>query len=417
MATVRWLGTAAAVAQVTGYLFAGTWETTDIVEVTIGSKTLAVTAGSTTPATVVLNVLTAFNALDTTLYPEFAEITASQSTATLVLTGDTEGVPFTATVSTRDVGGAADAQTIDGTTSSTGVDSTACSGPNFWSVAANWSGGAVPVNADDVILERSSVSIKYGLDQSAVTLTSLRIDASFTGDVGLPERNRDATEYDEYRATYLVIGATTQKVGQGSGQGSQRIKLDNSNIQTTLLAYLTGSEADQDTPTLLWKGTNASNVVRATGGSVGIAALGGEVATVLTLGVAGGASVVLGSGVTWTTIDQEGGFLQVSSNGTTITKVGGTLLHLDGTITTLTNDAGGCDMRGAGTITTVNNSGEVIFTNDNRALTVTTTNAYKGSTLLDGGQRVTFTNGIVLVRCRLTDVVVDVGLNRTITVA
>ena len=63
----------------------------------------------------------------------------------------------------------------------------------------------------------TSTSILYGLSQSAVTLTLLQIDASFTGTIGNP--NYNPSGYYEYRPTYLAIGATTTTIGENGGAG------------------------------------------------------------------------------------------------------------------------------------------------------------------------------------------------------
>src|SRR5262245_41819885 len=98
MATVRWRGDAPAVAQIQSWAFAGTWESSDLIRVTIGGKTKDFTAGSTTTATVVANLVAAWNALSGATWPEFAELTASQATTTFKLTSDTAGKPFTVTI-------------------------------------------------------------------------------------------------------------------------------------------------------------------------------------------------------------------------------------------------------------------------------------------------------------------------------
>jgi hypothetical protein len=53
-----------------------------------------------------------------------------------------------------------------------------------WNNTANWSLAAVPVNGDDVIISSGSQDIDTNLDQSAVTLNSLRIGPSFSGKIG-----------------------------------------------------------------------------------------------------------------------------------------------------------------------------------------------------------------------------------------
>jgi hypothetical protein len=57
------------------------------------------------------------------------------------------------------------------------------------------------------------------------------------------------------------------------------------------------------------------------------------------------------------------------------------------------------------------------FSQDMRARTVTTCNLYEGGEIYDTFGTVTFTNGIVLVRCRVPDVKIDVGNNRTVSIA
>src|SRR5262245_165508 len=115
MPTNRWLGSVAGVQGVLTYLFGGTWEVDDIIRVTIGQKVYDFTAGSTVITTVLDSLVAAWNALSSDLYPEFAEVTASRSSNTFTLTGDTPGVPLAVTLTPLDVGGIpADTQTIEG---------------------------------------------------------------------------------------------------------------------------------------------------------------------------------------------------------------------------------------------------------------------------------------------------------------
>jgi hypothetical protein len=430
MTTLRWRSGAVPVSQVQDFVFAGTWESTDVITVAIGNKTLSTTATSATTATVVSALVTTFNAARDNadgFYPEFADLTASApgSSTTFRITAATEGLPFTCTIATTETGGgAADAQTIDGAASSTGTASTACSGPNHWNTAANWSTGAVPVAADDVIIADTDAAILYGLDQSAVTLTSLTINASYSGTIGLPEVNEDEDEaYPEYRSTYLTIGATTLTIGRGDGQGSGRLKISNSNIQTALDVQSTGSGLDANLPALLWKGTNASNVVNITSGSMGIAHVAGETATVTTLRASGDAVVIAGSGTTLTTLNQAGGDVTLYAGLTTVTKTGGTLTLWAGNVTTITDDEGVTRYLGTGTVTTWNvGSGAVAaFTPADvprgtlAGCTITNCTLYAGAALLDPWGRVTFSNGFRLTRDRWADFTIDIGLHRLIT--
>ena len=56
-------------------------------------------------------------------------------------------------------------------------------GSGNWDATTSWSLGSVPVNAEDVLVDRGNYAIP-GFDASAVDLTSLRIGAGFTGTLG-----------------------------------------------------------------------------------------------------------------------------------------------------------------------------------------------------------------------------------------
>lgn len=378
MATVRWTGQAPRIAQVQDYVFAGTWEASDIVTLTQGNVTVSVTAGSTTTSTVVDNVVSAWNALSETVYPSFAEITASRSSNTLRLTADNAGRAFSCTVATTETGGGgADAQTIDGGASSAGASTTANSGPNDWSAAANWSGNAVPVDTNDVVIDRPA-AIKYGFAQTGVTLASLYLAPGFEGTdhegtrscIGLPQVNEDnATIYVEYRATHLAIKATVVTIDCDVGL----LRLDQSTAQTTGHVYRTGTGEEDGLEALCWKGTHSSNVLNVRGQSqVGIAPLGAEVATVATLNVHGGAVVRAESGVTLTTVNNDGGEVQTNSAITTLTQTDGTFVVRAGAVTTLNLRGGTVFYDGTGTLgtATVADSGVLDFGRDDRATTV-----------------------------------------------
>lgn len=422
MSTRRWLGTAPPVAQVDTLTAGGTIEATDIFKMTINGKTLSVVAGSTVAATVATTIAAAWNALTAANgYPEFAEITAlATSGGALTLTADVKGKPFTCTVSSTETNGdAADAQTF-GTASTV-----ANSGPNDWSTATNWSGGAVPVDSDDVIIEDSAVDILYGLDQSSIQPTSLTIRRNYTGKIGLP--NRNAGGYEEYREKYLKIGPTTLTVGVGdAGAGSSRIKIDAGTDQTAVTVHHTAAPVDSNSYAFTFKGTHASNTLTVKSGSVGVAPYASETATLTALNVgylnnvAGDSNVFLGSGCTLTTITQTGGNLVVQNNATTITMQGGTLsMRGAATITTLHINEGTVFDESTGTYTTVNVGAGGVYDSSRllSAKTITTANLRAGSGVRDPNAKVTFTNGLILT-CSIGELkggTLDLGPNRTLT--
>lgn len=395
MSTVRWIGNAAGVKQVTTATPANV-EIGDIFTLTINSKTISFTATAATVANVVDGLTDEWNE---SVYAEAQEITATGSSGTEVtLTGNEFGVPFTVTGSTTD-GGGTDDQTLSVSTT------TAATGPNHWSNAANWSGGAVPVNSDDVYIDQGDTDILYGLDQSAVTLTSLTVSQAYTGTIGLPVENSNG--YYEYRDTELAIAATTLSIGTGEGGGSSRIKINTGSAQTTVNVSNSGQPTTQGIPAIQWRGTHSSNAANISKGSFGAAFYADQSATIATLNVGylnnqeGDSDVYCGSGTTLTTVNQTGGKLSLNSAATTITVNGGTLTFNAGTLTTLTVEAGTTFYRSTGTITTANvgSDGVLDFTQDQRGRTITNLVLHDGFAYRDPFGTVTLSNGADFYHC------------------
>ena len=422
MTTQIWRGDAVAVAQVETLTVGGTIEADDVFVMTVNGKSLAVVAGSTDADDVRDALVEAWNESE---WPEFAEVTAEAGggTGELTLTADVPGRPFTVSVeTTEDGGGTADDQTFGR------VTTTASSGPKHWDAAGNWSSGSVPANGDDVVLENAEGSILYGLDQSAVTLDSLQVEQSFTGNIGLPRVNQEgASAYFEYRETYLRISATVVQVGRGEGGGSGRVKLDTGNNACTLNVYNTGAPLEPGVEALLWKGNHASNVVNVSRGSVGLAVLAGESGDVsggLQVGYvtnpASDAQVRCGTGLTLATVTQSGGELVTQSNVTTMNKRqdSGNLQHLAGTMGTLAGDGGTVLYQSTGTLTTANVGRDCVldFRRDPRSRTVTNCNLQAGAVVHDPVETVTWTNGFVLPSgVGLGDVTLNIGENFTLS--
>ena len=384
MATRRWLGTAPAIAQVTTYAFGGTWNSGDTITITIGTKSYAMTAGSSTTTVVVTNVVNALAALVSNReYPEYAEFTASGGgTTTLTLTANVPGMSFTVSFSNTGSG-----------TIGSATNTTANSGPNDWSTAANWSGATVPVSTDDVYIDEGTSNITEGLNQSGVTLTSLTISARYRGLIGLP--NRNAFGYAEYRQSELKIGATTATIGFGDGPGSGRIKLDFSSIQTTCYVYKSGTSLESGVPAVQIRGTHASNVLHVIGGDVGVAVLASHTATIATLKQSGG-NVVCGTGVTLTTVTKTGGSIEINSGTTSFTSEQGANKIGAGAHTSVLIENGTLDYRSSGTIGTLETRNDSIsdFRSVNVARTITTTKLKDRSTIIDPNGTITFTNPI-----------------------
>ena len=378
MADRRWLGTAPAIAQVTKWTFGGTWLSAETITATIGTKSYTTTAGSTTLATVVQNVVDALNALDQGQYKEHGEQTYSKSSNDVVATANTPGVPFTISFSTNSASG----------TIAAASTTTANSGPNCWDTAANWSGGAVPVGADNVYIDEGNVDILYGLDASAVTLTLLKTSLRYRGNVGLPSQNPKG--YAEYRDQELKVSATTLTLGDGSGLGARRFRINLGSVQTTATVHGSGQSGDAGTPAVQIRGTHASNVLNVIGGDVGTAVIATHTATWATIRQTGG-QLRCGTGCTLTTINKSGGALETDSAAATVTNDSGLFLAKSGAHTTVTMNGGILDYRSTGTITTLtlNNGAVLDLSRSNQARTVTTLNQNPPSTIVDPNDTLT----------------------------
>lgn len=230
-----------------------------------------------------------------------------------------------------------------------------------WSVGANWTGGTIPANTDDVYIEEGAANITGGLGQSAVALASLNIAQNFVGTLGT-------------KASPLQIGAAAVNLGytKGLGQpaGSTRLHLDlGSTTAATVNVFATASSAEDDTVMpLRIKAAHASSKIYVRGGLVSIADEPGETATLALVDVSddqGQAFVVLGG---------LGNSLTVAS-----LHVDGGQTHCFAGPTTIDCDAGLLRTEGAAAIGTVNTRGGEAVLNNSGGIS-TALNLYGGTT-------------------------------------
>lgn len=403
MATPSWIGNAVATTDTWTITVGGTWVAADTITITGLSKTIVLTVGTTvTVAGVCISLSEAYNGsnfTDTTasalpksprtVLPEFAELTATYTSTTVVLTANTAGKPTpTFTVSKSSASGTV---SISHTVTATG--------PNYWDNTANWSTGSVPASTDDVTIDRP-VSILYGLAQSAVTLTSLTITPRFTSacQIGLPVRN--AAGYEEWRATELAISATTVNITTGSGL----IKINYGSVANTTNVWSTGTTIETGRKSCQLRGTSTSNVLRMLslvvngGGTLDVGfGSNGETAALATCQQDAG-DLVIGSNVSsFTTFTQNGtsATAAIYCAVTTATSTGTTSLY-SGAITTLTANSGTVYSFSTSTYTTVNLNNSAIFNADGAiaSQTITTLNMNDTSSFVDTADRITFTNPI-----------------------
>lgn len=353
--SIYFLGTATVVAQ----LETGSIDTVDgtpadnTFTVTIGGVAIS-QVGDTDVATTAAALVALLNA---STHPYFAAVTwANPSAGTITGTADTAGCPFVAALT----------ETGAGTGSVTDfATTTASAGPNHWDTATNWSGGAVPVDTDDVILAHSSVNICWGLDQSAVNVDSMTVEKTFTGRQGLDYtvfatsadgETVSSTTVPEYRETVLELDIDALDIrrnrGPGSPAGSPRLLFNlGTNACTVTIEDTASKSVDGIRPVVQITATSATTdvFIQSAPGGVGIGTeRPGLTSTVRKVSVTAPStvsSVTVGIGTTITTYEQTGGanVLQAAATVTTTTVNGGTLL-IDGAflITTLTVNAGKC---------------------------------------------------------------------------
>ena len=374
--TLYWTGTATAVAQVGTVQITGNDAATTYI-LTVGSRTVSC-AGSTNVNTTATALALAWNI---STHPYFAAVTAVASTDTITFTGDVAGVPYTLVSSKSGGTGTIGAYTA----------TVACSGPNHWDTAANWSTGVVPANTDTVFLKDSSVSICWGLAQSAVALAYLKINKNYTGKIGL-DRNVFVTSSDgatttanvpEYRAQALAIGVADLTLGENQSPsnpaGSGRINIDLGSTTTCICRILdtANSSADTGRPAIRFQGAKSAHKIyieKAPGGVGFCTEIPGETGTFGEINVSdetGASKVYVGLGVTLTT------FVQCS---------GQSIVKAAATITTMTIKGGTCTIRGDFTITNLNVYGGTVYANQIKTAgnCLTTATLYGGELNMSG---------------------------------
>ncbi len=421
MSINEWNGDSVAVKQVHNFTFTDTWAAADIARLNCAGKSVTFTAAGATKSDVAVGLAAAWEA---STEPALAEVAASSTSGGEVvhLTANTAGVSFLASSTGCTIAG-------DGTLTGP-TTGTANSGPNCWGTATNWSLGTVPSSTDNVRIARSSVDILYDLDLDCAPDT-LAIPKSFTGKLGLPERN--ANDYVDYRTTSLTFSSTgnetTIDVGKGEGAGSGRLKIDlatgatdNSQI---INVYGTASRAESGVPSFLIKGsTDAELTINK--GDVGLAFFAGETASVGTIKMGyvnnrgSDAKLRAGPGATLATITKNGGQLEINSSTTA-----GSLTQRAGRTTigagphTLINIEDGTlyyNSTGAATTINVNGGGLLDYRQNSRAGDApTAVNLYQGARLFDAGKTRAWSKNIDLVQCGFNDVTMDLGEGITIS--
>ncbi len=313
---------------------------------TINGKGVTFTATAATVANVTAGLVAAIALAD---IPEFDELTFTDSTTLITVTG-AAGVPFTQT-----------SGATGGTATFTTATTTACSGPNFANIAANWSGTTLPVDGDTIVLDVPDIDILYGLDNNGVTPAAIKRYQSFNGQIGLPETNEN--DYPEYREKYLKYGnsgdATVIAVdlGLGAGDGPRLERWSFGSSAATINISGTGQPSTNYGKACQISGSGAIDV-NVTRGSVAFAQLATETAAIDELRIGyqqsqdSDVDLYCGPGCTINTVIKSGGIAEFNS-------------LID---TSLTNYAGQTTINGTGNVDQLNIYGGVVYYNTSGTL-------------------------------------------------
>lgn len=341
---------------------------------------------------------------------EFAELTFAEGSTTskITATGPDDGAPFVLTVS--------------GTGTYTTTTLTAALSPSDLGDVLNYSTGALPSAADTLVIEDTAADFKYnGAALAGIALASVIRRATHTGRLGLLTQNPRG--YVEYRTSDVSLDSVLILIETAQGDAASQVRINSINTACTFTVTGAG-QAAVGAEVVEVRGLVAASIVRAAGGSVAVAPLAGQVATVATL-LAENAAVRFGNGVTFATGTLVNCQSRISSSWST------SLTMLSGGTCEVLGSAGGPasgTLVYAGTMQwkstgspgnspVIGPGGTFDLTEAPAALTVGgTVSLSPGGTWLDPAGRVA-TYALKLDKCKLSDSAFDPGTNRTLTVS
>ena len=411
MALKKWRGGAAAIAQVTRITFSA-YTSGQTYTCTINGKSISYTAGASTLADVAAGLVAAWLA---STYPEFVEVTPSSSSG-LLLTGVYAGEPFEVSA------------TATGGITSTVASVTACTGPNWFTDPVNWEGGVAPAATDDLLFADSTFSCLYGIVDVVNNYGDITIDSTYAGAaIGLPINHTRG--YREYRPRFLKLGdgssAFAVTIGLGTGRQPSRVLIDANGADVALAIYGSVNTSGDDEPIMLHNPGALSEVDVYSGTLRVDADTSGELAELrITPGSQSQNSikVVVTERVDAGVIVQSGGTLEVrgdstSYNGSAQAIVDFVLASTCPTITVATGaEARWRSSAGITTKLNVYSEGKITFAGSGAAKTVTAADIYNRGSIDDPLGIVTWTAGIALKGCSLSECTINLGRNRTINV-
>ncbi len=408
MADVMWIGAAQATPEVDTIVI-GSHTAAQTFQAIINGKTVTYIAQASDTTNAILAA--SFAALlAACTEPEFQELTFVASSANVLVTGPSDGAPFTLTV-----GGTG---TISTSTTTAPVS------PSDIGNGANYSTGALPGAASRLVLQEGSVPMKYNAGALTNAITFARY-ASYTGSVGLPDVN--PAGYREYRQTHLDINATASYCQQTSGDqaGQFRLNCTSASAHTaTVVGDGTSNIPQVGSEVLELTGTIAASVINSTNGSITVAPNAGQTAVITTVrGI--NSTITLGVGCTLNsgstpTISLTNCNVAINTTYTTISMNNGqTTTYGAAAGTTTTVDGGVLVWKSTGSFGTLEIGGGGTFDMSSAPASVAAGGTIKvnaGGSLFDPAGRITAGYAVQLYRCDVPEVSLQLGPGRTLTV-
>lgn len=318
MATCLWVGNGQNIAQtVTGTVTAAGG---GVLAATINQKTVSYTC---LPADTNNSAAAAFQALlaaASAAAPEFGDATWSVTNNVITATASNPGTPFAGMAGGlvfSGTGGAAVAQ----------AQAVANSSQSDLANPANWlrdNAPALPQAGDSVVFANSSVPVLWNLTAlQNVALSDVQRWQTMTGQIGLPDQN--PAGYREYRTRHLYLNggsagsssgggpALTVELGLGPTGNNPGLERYNAQGQNVAWSVLQSGSPTSGNYAIELVGGGAGSTLTVINATVAVAPIPGQTASLASAFADGGATLLLGPGVTLTgtlTANNASAFLQ-----------------------------------------------------------------------------------------------------------
>jgi len=353
MATVIWRGQQQKRAKVVTITVTGALDTTTYT-ITIqynatNIRSITYTALSTDTTADIIAALLAI-VTSSSAPGEFAEFSYSTTATTFVITGPSDGAPFT--IATGVAGG--------GTLSAT-VTTTPLS-PHDANDVTNYSGGALPSATDTLVFEDSDIDVKYNMTALAsIALTKLIRRATYTGTIGLPLQ---ADGFIQYRELDLSVNAATIEWEGSTDDDAGQFQLVSTASSAVTLQVIGGGAPQVGQEPLLVYGLYAASTVRVINSGLSVARRTGTTSGALATVTAVDSSLSFGSGqgtITAATLSNSSANIQATITTFTMDAGGTVAFRGSAAVTTFTMQAGGVSWQSTGSPGAITLGSDAVF--------------------------------------------------------